>query len=65
MPAIHFDQRCEVDETDMLPDAALMGQRCLHQTPVGVVLSVYLDEIVPCQAVPAKVAVRVDHLLDW
>jgi integrase len=39
--------------------------RRASEVPLADVLSVYLDEIVPRQARPAKVAARIGRLLDW
>jgi integrase len=46
-------------------DAAPRSKRRADQTPISDVLSVYLDDIVPQQARPAKVAARIGRLVDW
>ncbi len=46
-------------------DVAPRRQRRLDQTPIGDVLSVYLDEVVPRQASPTKVTARVSRLVEW
>ena len=46
-------------------DPAAARPRHPAQIPLADVLSVYLDEVVPKQANPDKVAARIDRLLDW
>ena len=46
-------------------DPGAATKRRADQTPVSDVLSVYLDDVVPQQARPQKVAARIDRLLDW
>jgi integrase len=46
-------------------DPAPKRNRDPHEVPVADVLSVYLDEIVPKQARPKRVAARIDRLIDW
>lgn len=46
-------------------DAAPRTKRRADQTPIGDILSVYLDDVVPGQARPAKVAARIGRLIDW
>lgn len=46
-------------------ETAPRPQRRRDETPVGDVLSVYCDEVVPRQARPVKVAARVGRLVEW
>lgn len=45
--------------------AAAQRSRASQSVPIADVLSIYMDEIVPKQAAPAKVAARIERLLDW
>ncbi len=46
-------------------DASPRTKRRPDQTPISDVLSVYLDDVVPQQARPQKVASRIGRLIDW
>ncbi len=46
-------------------DPASAGTRRTDRTPIADVLSVYLDEVVPKLTRPAKVAERIERLVDW
>lgn len=46
-------------------DVVTRSKRRPDQTPVSDVLSVYLDDVVPGQARPKKVADRIARLIDW